>query len=62
VNALLPAKVVPYAKAWVALFGVLVNAVVIAWPSAPDWLVIVASVLTAAGVYLTPNTPNVDER
>lgn len=52
---LLPAAWQPYAKAWVAATGGTATAVVTAWPAAPEWLAVVASALTAVGVYLTPN-------
>lgn len=53
---LFPKAVAPYAKAWVAFLGVIAASVVVAWDDAPKWLVVVSSVLTAAGVYLTPNS------
>lgn len=55
-NALLPRAVLPYAKAWVGLLGAVVAAVLVAWEDAPSWLTVVSAALTAAGVYLTPNT------
>jgi len=56
---LLPKAVLPYAKAWIALLGVIASSVVIGWDDAPKWLVVVSSVLTAVGVYLTPNAEEV---
>ena len=55
-NALLPRAVLPYAKAWVGLIGTVVAAILVAWDDAPRWLTIASAALTAAGVYLTPNT------
>lgn len=55
-NALLPRAVLPYAKAWVGLIGAVVAAILVTWDDAPRWVTVVSAALTAAGVYLTPNT------
>ena len=49
------------AKFWVALLGTIVAAVLVGWPDAPRWLVIVSAALTAVGVYLVPNEQPPDE-
>ena len=55
-NALLPRAVLPYAKAWVGLLGAVVAAILATLDDAPRWLTVASAALTAAGVYLTPNT------
>ena len=52
---LLPDSIAPYAKAWVAFLGFVATSVVTAWDAAPQWLAVVATVLTAVGVYFVPN-------
>lgn len=52
---LLPEKWMPYAKSWTALIGVVLVTIATAWTGAPVWLPIAAAVVTAVGVYLTPN-------
>lgn len=52
---LLPEKWMPFLKSWVALIGVILVAIATSWTGAPAWLPIAASVVTAVGVYLTPN-------
>lgn len=60
-SKLLPASMLPYAKAWVAFLGVVASAVIVSWPAAPKWLAVVSSVLTTVGVYLAPNGPADEE-
>lgn len=43
------------AKFWVALAGAVVTSVIASVPVAPTWLAVLSAVLTAVGVYLTPN-------
>lgn len=52
---LLPETWMPYAKSWVALTGVVLVSIGTAWDAAPAWVPAAASVVTAVGVYLTPN-------
>lgn len=52
---LLPASWMPYAKSWVALLGVVLVTLSSSWDGAPGWLTPAAAVVTAIGVYLTPN-------
>ena len=52
---LLPAAWQPYAKAWLSLLGVIVAAIVTAWPEVPRWVTIVGAVLASVGVYLASN-------
>lgn len=53
--SLLPEKLQDKAKAVVAVLGVVVGAVVQATPSHPAWVDVAIAVLTALGVYVTPN-------
>jgi len=55
VLALIPKRFQHVAKALVGLAGVVVTAVVTAVPDLPRWAAVVVAVLTAAGVYQTPN-------
>jgi hypothetical protein len=48
------------AKWWVALAGAVVTSVLAVLDGPPQWLVVVSSVLTAVGVYVTPNQPASD--
>jgi ABC-type nickel/cobalt efflux system permease component RcnA len=43
------------AKAWVALLGAIVTAVIATVDVVPQWLTVVSAVLTAVGVWLTRN-------
>ena len=43
------------AKFWIALFGAVVTSIIATVPDAPAWLAATSAVLTAVGVYLTPN-------
>lgn len=52
---LLPDRMMPFLKAWVALIGVVLVAITTSWDAAPEWLTIAAAAVTAVGVYLTPN-------
>lgn len=52
---LLPQTWMPYAKSWVALTGVVLVSLATGWDAAPAWVPVAASVVTAVGVYLTPN-------
>ena len=52
---LLPAKMMPYAKAWVGLLAAVLVTVATTWEAAPEWVAIAAAVVGAVGVYLTPN-------
>lgn len=54
---LLPEKMMPFLKSWVALAGVILVALASAWTAAPGWVTIAAAVVTAVGVYLVPNAP-----
>lgn len=54
---LLPAKLQPYAKAWISLLGVIVAAVVTAWSDVPRWVTVLGAVLASVGAYLVPNSP-----
>lgn len=55
--SLLPEKLQDKAKALVAVAGVVVGAVVQVVPNHPAWLDVLVAVLTALGVYVTPNIP-----
>lgn len=49
-----------YAKAWISIFGATItSALAIVSPSSGVWtgLTILSAAVTAAGVYLVPNTP-----
>lgn len=60
---LLPERFMPYAKSWVALLGVVLTSIVAAVPDGPRWLMVLTSVVTAVGVYLTPNrAPGADQQ
>lgn len=48
------------AKAWAALLGGIVTAVLAAMPNDPEWLVIVAAVLTSVAVWAVPNAQLAD--
>lgn len=52
---LLPEKWMPYAKSWVGLIGAVLFALASAWTGAPAYIPIAAAVVTAVGVYITPN-------
>lgn len=54
---LLPKSVMPYAKAWVSLLGVIIAAVVTAVPDVPRWLTVAGAVIASVGAYLVPNRP-----
>ena len=43
------------AKFWVALLGAVVTAVIASTPDAPAWFKTASAVLTAVGVFITPN-------
>lgn len=50
------------AKFWVGLVGAVLAAVVASAPDAPQWVGIALAVVTALGVYVTPNaTPPADD-
>jgi hypothetical protein len=51
----LPVGVRPYAKAVVAVIGVILTALVTNLDEVPQWLSVLVSILTALGVYATPN-------
>lgn len=53
---LLPSKMMPYLKSWVALAGVILVALASTWNGAPSWVAVAAAVVTAVGVYLVPNS------
>lgn len=52
---LLPSKMMPYLKSWVALAGVILVSLASTWNGAPSWVAVAAAVVTAVGVYLVPN-------
>jgi len=53
--SLLPVSWQDKAKTVVAVLGIVVGAVVQSLGSVPHWLTVVVAVLTALGVYATPN-------
>lgn len=53
--ALLPEAWQPYAKSVVAAIGLILSAVAVAIPNAPDWVSVAIAFLTALGVYAQPN-------
>jgi len=66
--SLIPESWRPYAKTVVASIGLVLSAIVVAVPSAPDWAPVALAFLTALGVYAQPNAdansngiPEVDE-
>lgn len=54
---LLPEKARPYAKSLVAALGLVLSAVAVAIPQAPEWVPVALAFLTALGVYQVPNAP-----
>lgn len=58
---LLPAKMMPYAKAWVTLIGVIVTGVTAAVPDVPRWVAVVGAVAASVGAYFTPNAPATED-
>lgn len=60
-NSLFPKAVEPYAKAWLAVIGTALQAVLVAWADAPQWLSIAAAAITAVSVYLAPNKTEATE-
>jgi hypothetical protein len=58
--SLLPVKWQDKAKTIVAVLGLVLGAVVESLPAVPHWLAVVVAVLTALGVYATPNVGYVD--
>lgn len=60
--SILPASQRDKAKAWVAWLGTVATIAALVTPQAPKWLVGAIAVLTALGVYGTPNQGYTSDR